>query len=39
MLISKFLNCGVEEKLIDIEKRYEIILPVQYKDFLIKKRV
>lgn len=36
MLISKFLNCGVEEKLIDIEKQYKIILPAPYKDFLNK---
>ena len=36
MLISKFLNCDVEEKVIDIERRYEIILPAQYKNFLHK---
>ena len=34
MLISKFSNCGVEEKIIDIEKQYNIVLPTQYKDFL-----
>ena len=27
MLISKFSNCNVEEKIIDIEKQYKIILP------------
>lgn len=36
MLISKFSNCNVEEKIIDIERRYEIILPTQYKNFLHK---
>lgn len=36
MLISKFLNCDVKEKVIDIERRYEIILPMQYKNFLYK---
>ena len=28
MLISKFSNCDVKEKVIDIERRYEIIMPV-----------
>lgn len=36
MLISKFSNCNVEEKIIDIERQYEIILPTQYKNFLHK---
>lgn len=36
MLISKFSNCDVEEKVLDIEKQYEIILPIQYKNFLYK---
>ena len=36
MLISKFSNCYVEEKIIDIERQYEIILPTQYKQFLHK---
>lgn len=36
MLISKFLNCNVEEIVRDIERRYEIILPTQYKNFLYK---
>lgn len=36
MLISKFSNLDVEEKVIDIERKYKIILPVQYKNFLYK---
>ena len=36
MLISKFPNCDVKEQIADMEKRYEIILPVQYKSFLHK---
>ena len=36
MLISKFSNCNVEEKIIDVERQYEIILPTQYKKFLHK---
>ena len=36
MLISKFSNCNVEEKIIDIERQYEIILPTEYKNFLHK---
>ena len=36
MLISKFLDCDVEEKIMNIEKRYEIILPAPYKNFLRK---
>ena len=36
MLISKFPNCDVKEQIADMEKRYEIILPVQYKSFLYK---
>lgn len=36
MLISKFLNCNVEERIIDIERQYEIKLPTQYKVFLNK---
>ena len=35
MLISKFSNCNVEEKVIDIERQYKIILPTQYKNFCI----
>lgn len=36
MLISKFSNRNVEEKIIDIEKKYGIILPAEYKNFLHK---
>ena len=36
MLISKFSNCNVEEKIIDIERQNEVILPAQYKNFLHK---
>lgn len=36
MLISKFLNYDVQGKIKDIEKRYEIMLPAQYKSFLYK---
>lgn len=36
MLISKFSNNNIEERIIDIERRYEIILPMQYKNFLHK---
>ena len=36
MLISKFSNYNVEEKIIDLERQYEIILPTQYKNFLHK---
>ena len=36
MLITKFLDCNIEKKIIDIEKQYRIILPVQYKCFLYK---
>ena len=36
MLISKFLKCNVEEQIIDIERQYQIILPVQYRNFLKK---
>lgn len=36
MLISKFSNCNVEGKIIDIERQYKIILPTQYKNFLHK---
>ena len=36
MLISKFLNSNVEEKIAAIERKYEIILPAQYKKFLDK---
>ncbi len=36
MLISKFSNDNVEEKFIDIERQYEIVLPIQYKNFLYK---
>lgn len=36
MLISKFLNCNVEEKVINLERRYKITLPTQYKNFLYK---
>ena len=34
MLISGFTNCGVMEKVTDMEQRYGINLPAQYKDFL-----
>lgn len=36
MLISKFENDDVFEKIIDMERKYGIILPDQYKDFLSK---
>ena len=36
MLISKFSNCNVEEKVIDIERQYKIILHTQYKKILHK---
>ena len=36
MLISKFSNYDIKEKVVDMEKRYEIILPTQYKNFLQK---
>lgn len=37
MFISKFLNCDdIEEKIVDMEKRYEILLPTQYKIFMYK---
>lgn len=36
MLISKFMNSNVEEKVMNFEKRYKIILPTQYKIFLYK---
>ena len=36
MLISKFSNSNIEDKVADLERRYEIILPAQYKKFLYK---
>lgn len=36
MLISKFSNDNIEEKVADLERRYEITLPTQYKNFLYK---
>lgn len=36
MLISKFLNCNVESKVANLEKKYKITLPSQYKTFLHK---
>ena len=36
MLISKFPNCNVQQRIVDIEKQYCIVLPVQYKKFLHK---
>lgn len=36
MLISKFSNCDIEEKVLELEKRYKITLPAQYKKFLYK---
>lgn len=36
MLIAKFSNSNIEDKIADIEKRHEIILPIQYKKFLYK---
>ncbi len=36
MLISKFLNCNVEDKIINMEKKCGIILPIQYRRFLYK---
>jgi hypothetical protein len=36
MLISKFSNCNVEGKIVDIESQYHIVLPLQYKSFLHK---
>lgn len=36
MLISKFLNGNVEEKVINLERQYEITLPTSYRYFLYK---
>lgn len=36
MLIAKFANCDIKMKIEDMEKKYGIILPVQYKAFLEK---
>ena len=36
MLISKFSNCNVEGEIVDIERQYHIVLPLQYKSFLHK---
>lgn len=36
MLIAKFDNCNVEEKIADLEKRYDIKLPAQYRKFLLQ---
>lgn len=36
MLISKFINSGIEEKIESVERQYEIVLPEQYKGFLNK---
>ena len=36
MLIAKFKNSDMEMKVINIEKKYGIVLPVQYKYFLGK---
>ena len=36
MLISKFSNYNAKEKVGDIERRYKIILPAEYKEFLCK---
>lgn len=34
MLISKFSNSEIEDKVADLEKQYKITLPTQYKKFL-----
>lgn len=36
MLISKFSNSNTKDKITELEKKYEIILPTQYKKFLYK---
>lgn len=36
MLISRFSNNDIMKKIADMEKKYNIILPNQYKDFLCK---
>lgn len=36
MLISKFPNCNVQQRIMDIERQYHIALPAQYKSFLYK---
>lgn len=36
MLIAKFSNCDIEEKVLDLEKRYGVIMPIQYKNFMEK---
>lgn len=36
MLIAKFLNFDIEEKVLDLEKRYGVIMPIQYKIFMEK---
>lgn len=36
MLISKFRNDNIEDKIIELEKKYNIILPNEYRRFLLK---
>ena len=36
MLISKFSSCNVQQRILDIEKQYHIVLPMQYRCFLYK---
>lgn len=36
MLISKFSNSNTKDKITELEKKYKIILPTQYKKFLYK---
>lgn len=34
MLISKFKHCNVQQNITNIERKYDIVLPMQYKSFL-----
>lgn len=36
MLISKFANCNVNDRIEEMEKKYNITLPDQYRNFLCK---
>lgn len=36
MLISKFTNHDIEDQIVCMEKKYSIIIPIQYKEFLYK---
>lgn len=36
MLISKFKNADIEQEILKVEEKYDVVLPQQYKDFLCK---